>query len=292
MVRRQLAGAVQRLGGRARAVVSTWLFSDAYGVCGESRRVYWWRDDPVGAAAYWGADAKRLAAAEERLAHASDMIVAVNQGAAERWVARGRPATYLPNGCDAEFFAGVEGIAPPPDVDLPGPIAGFVGHINSRTDLALLEGVVDAGLSLLLIGPKDPGFEPDRFRRLVARERVAYLGPRPFETLPSYLKAIDVGIVPYAANEFYRWSFPLKALEYLAAGRPVVATPLPAMRWLASEFIDLADSPDAFAASVRRGAEVALHPGLVEQRRAFARAHSWGERAERFARLLAQPAPV
>jgi glycosyltransferase involved in cell wall biosynthesis len=290
LVRRQLRAAVRSLGGDVRAVVSTWLFVDAYGALGESRRIYWWRDDPVGAAVYWGASAERLGAAEARLAEASDLIVAVNEGAAERWEERGRPATYLPNGCDAEFFADVDDAVPAADVDLPGPIAGVVGQINSRTDLALLEAVADSGMSLLLIGPKEPDFEPERFERLAARPNVRYLGARPFEQLRSYLKVIDVGLVPYGFTEFNRWSFPLKTLEYLAAGRPVVATSLPAVRWLDTDLIALADSPEDFAAAAMREARLATEPALVARRRAFAAKHSWGERATRFARLLGVPA--
>ena len=290
LVRRQLRGAVRELGADVRAVVSTWLFVDAYGALGEDRRIYWWQDDPVGAAAYWNASPERLAGAEARLAAASDLVVAVNDAAARRWQERGRPAAYLPNGCDAEFFAGVDVAAPAPDVDLPGPIAGVVGQINSRTDLALLEAVADSGMSLLLIGPKDPAFEPERFERLAARPTVAYLGARPFEELRSYLKLIHVGLVPYGFTEFNRWSFPLKTLEYLAAGRPVVATSLPAMRWLDTDLISLADSPEAFAAATLRDAALANDPALVARRRAFASAHSWGVRAERFARLLGVPA--
>ena len=287
LVRRQLRGAVRELGGDVRAVVSTWLFFDAYGVCGEQRRVYWWQDDPVGAAAHWGASAERLAAAEQRLADASDLLVAVNEGAVERWVARGHATAYLPNGCDAEFFATVEDAPAPPDVDLPGPIAGFIGHLNSRTDLALLEAVADAGVSLLLIGPKDPAFEPERFARLAARGNVSHLGARPFESLRSYLKVMDVGLVPYGATEFNKYSFPLKTLEYLAAGRPVVATSLPAVRSLDTELVTLADDPAAFAAAVLREAGSARAPELVRRRRAFALRHSWGERAAQLSTLLA-----
>ena len=288
LVRRQLRGAVQRLGGDGvRAVVSTWLFYDAYGVCGERRSVYWWRDDPVGAAVHWGASAERLGQAEERLARASDLIVAVSEGAARRWEDRGMRAEYLPNGCDAERYVGAPAGGPAADFDLPRPIAGFVGHINSRTDLALLEAVADAGVSLLLVGPKDEDFEPERFDRLAARANVAYVGRRPFEDVPSYLAAMDVGLVPYGPTEFNRWSFPLKTLEYLAAGLPVVATSLPAVRWLDTELITIADAPEDFAASVVRDAATARDDRLVPRRRAFAQRHSWSERAERMAALLA-----
>ena len=169
MARRQLGRAIRSLGAaRVEAVVTTWLFFNVYGACGERRRVYWWQDDPVGAAALWGVSADRLAAAEERLARASDLVVAVNEGAVERLAGRGFPSAYLPNGCDAESFAHVEDAEAAADVKLKGPIAGFVGHLNSRTDLALLEAVADAEVSLLLIGPRDPAFEPERFARLAA----------------------------------------------------------------------------------------------------------------------------
>ena len=286
LVRRHLRHAVNALGGSVRAVVSTWLFFDAYGACGEKRRVYWWQDDPVGAAAHWGASAERLGQAEERLARASDLVVAVSEGAARRWEERGLRAEYLPNGCDAEFFAGCAGAPPPADVDLPRPIAGFVGHINSRTDLALLEAVAAAGMSLLLVGPKDPGFEPERFDRLAARANVAHIGPRPFEQLPSYLGAIDVGLVPYGPTEFNRWSFPMKTLEYMAAGLPVVATSLPAVRWLDTDLVSIADSPPVFASCALRDAATARDGRLVARRREFARRHSWTERAGRMAELL------
>jgi len=286
LVRRQLRAAIRRLGGDVGAIVSTWLFIDAYGIAGDVPHVYWWQDDPVGAAALWGVSADRLERGENELASASDLIAAVNDEVTGRWRARGFPAAFLPNGCDAPFFAAVDDAEDPPDVDLPGPIAGFVGHLNSRTDLALLEAVADAGTSLLLIGPKDPEFEPERFDRLAGRPNVAYVGPQPFEALPSYLKATDVGLVPYADTPFNRGSFPMKTLEYLSAGRAVVATPLPAVRWLDTDLVTLGATPQQFAAAVADEAARERGAELVAARQAFAARHSWAERASQLAGLL------
>ena len=77
-----------------------------------------------------------------------------------------------------------------------------------------------------------PTFDPERMEALIARPNVHWLGTKPFAELPSYLGAIDVGLTPYAQSAFNRASFPLKTLEYLAAGRPAVASDLPAHRWL------------------------------------------------------------
>lgn len=288
--RRQLRRAVRRLGAqRVEAVVSTWLFVDAYGVCGERLRAYWWRDDPVAAAPLWRQSEARLAAGDRRLCESSDLVMAVSEPAVAELRGRGYEATYLPNGCDASFYAGVDSAPDPPDVDLPAPIAGFVGHLNDRTDLALLEATADAGASLLLIGPHAPGFEPQRFAALTARPNVSHLGPRPFDELLPYLRAIDVGIVPYADTRFNRNSFPLKTLEYLAAGRPVVATPLPAVRSLDTALIVLAATPAQFAAAVLREAPLARRRALVAARRQIAARHGWEERAERLAGLLGLP---
>ncbi len=284
--RRQLRRAVWHLGARVEAVVSTWLLVDGYGVCGERLRAYWWQDDPVAAAPLWRVDRERLAEGDRRLCASSDLVVAVSEGAVEELRSRGVEATYLPNGCDVSFYAGVDEAPSPPDVDLHGPTAGFVGHLNGRTDLALLEAIADSGTSLLLVGPRDPAFEPARLGALAARSNVSHVGPRPFEELLPYLKAIDVGIVPYANTRFNRNSFPMKTLEYLAAGRPVVSTPLPAVESLGTDLVALAATPAEFAAAVAGAAQTASDPAQVAERRAFAARHSWTERAERLAELL------
>ncbi len=92
--------------------------------------------------------------------------------------------------------------------------------------------------------------------------------------------------MPYGDTQFNRNSFPLKTLEYLAAGRPVVATPLPAVRWLETDLVAQAASPEAFAAAVLRQAPLARGPALVAARRELAMRHSWPARAEQLARLL------
>jgi glycosyltransferase involved in cell wall biosynthesis len=262
------------------------MFVDAYGVFNERVRVYWWQDDPVAAAKIWRRSAARLAKGDRRLSETSDLVVSVSESIVNELRSRGIKASYLPNGCDAQFYEGVESVADPHDVDLRAPTAGFIGHLNGRTDLSLLEAIAATGASLLLVGPLDPAFEPARFAALAARPNVSHLGPRPFDELLPYLKRIDVGIVPYANTRFNRNSFPMKTLEYLAAGRPVVSTPLPAVRSLGTGLVTLAETPEEFAAAVLREAPLARMPALVAERRKVAARHSWAARAERLADLL------
>jgi teichuronic acid biosynthesis glycosyltransferase TuaH len=196
----------------------------------------------------------------------------------------------IPFGCEAALFASTDTAPPADDVRLPSPIVGFHGHISGRIDLDMLEAITARGHSLLLVGPRQLNFDEPRLQRLFLRPNVQWMGPRPFDRLPSYLRAMDVGIVPYALDDpFNQSSFPLKTLEYLAAGRPVIATPLPATRWLDTDLIRTASDPDAFADAVERCLTEPQTDDVVARRRAFAARHSWQARAEHLADAIDLP---
>ncbi len=279
LTRRYIHWAASRLGGRVQAVISAWPRCPMFGSCGEQVRVYWAQDDFVGGAALFGLNAKLIDSSERRVAAAADLIIAANPVVADTWRSRGRDPLVIPYGADVEAYAGVEEAPLPPDVALRGPIAGFVGQINDRTDLRMLEAIAGRGVSLLLVGPKNPAFEAARFDALQRRPNVCWVGPKPFDALPGYLRLIDVGIVPYRDSAFNRGSFPLKTLEYLAAGRAVVATDLPAIRWLQTGLVAVAAEPGPFADQVDRLLGQPRTPALMASRRAFAAEHSWARRA-------------
>jgi teichuronic acid biosynthesis glycosyltransferase TuaH len=190
---------------------------------------------------------------------------------------------------DDTMFAAVDDAPWPDDVDLPAPVAGFVGHVSERIDLALLEAVADRGISLLLVGPR---IDFPALDHLLARPQVRAVGPKPFAALASYLRAIDVGLTPYADTEFNRGSFPLKTLEYLAAGRPVVATDLPALRALGTDLITLTSNAAEFADAVSAAAARPRTPTAVAARRAVATRNSWDVRAAQVAGILGLPDPT
>jgi teichuronic acid biosynthesis glycosyltransferase TuaH len=156
--------------------------------------------------------------------------------------------------------------------------------LSDRIDIALLESVADTGIGLLLVGPREPGWEPGRAEALFDRPNVHYVGPVPFEELPQWFARLDVGLTPYADTAFNRASFPLKTLEYLAAGLPVVSTALPASRRLAEETPDIQIAPD-FADAVVAAASAEWTPDVVARRRSVAARHSWAARATEFTRL-------
>ena len=238
-----------------------------------------------------GLRASVLRRAETRQLRKATDVLAVSPELQLRWARAGREPVLMTNGCDVETFAQTDAVARPDGLRLRAPVAGVIGQITARIDLRLLEAVAQSGCSLLLVGPIDPTFEPAGMRRLLERPNVQAVGQRPFEQLPAYLGAIDVGLTPYVDSAFNRASFPLKTLEYLAAGRPVVSTDLPAARWLATDLIRVARGPAAFAAAAWEAAAEARAPDSVRARRAFAKTHSWQRRGDQLAQLLLEDLP-
>ncbi len=236
---RQLRSVVATLGADVTAVISTWLHLDVFGCLGERSRIYWWQDDPAGAGGVLGDE--RRASGRRRSASGT---VSRHRGGRERrrgtTLALTVGSTRLPpewvrprvvrrrrlrstDRCAEATTGG--GLRRPPQFENGSRAArgGGRGRCLPRPDRA--EG---------------SAFEPDRFlsTRWIAQRDVS--GREQFEDLPGYLAAMDVGLVPYGATEFNRWSFPMKTLEYLAAGLPVVSTSLPAVRWLDTALISLA----------------------------------------------------
>ncbi len=150
----------------------------------------------------------------------------------------------------------------------------------------MLDAVAATGASLLLVGPCSPTFDLERLDALLARRNVRWVGAKPFDELPAYLGAIDVGLTPYAQSAFNEASFPLKTLEYLAAGRPAVVSDLPAHRWLDTPHVTIAATPEAFARRTRELLDRPRSSAHAAARRAFGAGHSWSARADEVARLL------
>jgi teichuronic acid biosynthesis glycosyltransferase TuaH len=282
LIRRQLRAAKKALDGHTRAVLTV-ATRPGFGDFDERVRVFWARDDYAAGAALMNLPVGRVERDELRMARSADLVIAVSSALEHRWTQRGRPTVFIPNGCDARGLADVDAAGWPADVTLPGPILGVVGTLGERLDLDLLERVADEGHSLLLVGAKQKSFPADRLLALSRRPNVCWVGPKAYAELPSYLRAIDVGLVPYQDSAFNRASFPLKTLEYLAAGRSVVTTDLPASRWLNTQLIRVA-AGDAFLAAVDdaiQEARASRGQSIVKQeRRAFAAQHDWSQRAK------------
>lgn len=228
-----------------------------------------------------GADADAARRWEAELVDAADVVVACSLPLVEQLERRGASVLYLPHGCDADALADARPL-PPELAALPRPLVGYVGSFNFRLDPSLLAASVDAtgGGTLVLIGG---GFGPAagaEVAALLRRPDVQAVGHRSAEALPAYIGALDVGLVPYTVTPFNRKSFPLKVLQYLAAGVPVVSTPNGATDELGS-VVRTCTTPEEWAEAVCAAVASADDDAAGEARRATASARPWSQVADR-----------
>jgi teichuronic acid biosynthesis glycosyltransferase TuaH len=289
MTRRAIERAVHKLGARVDAIVAA-SFVDVLDACPSRLRLVWGTDDWVSGADLMAVSAARLREEETRQLESADVILSVSQQLADRWSAPGRTIHVFPNGCNAEAFAETDSQQTADDVTLARPTAGFVGHISERIDITILEAVAATGVSLLLVGPVSITSRLRGFESLIARPNVQWTGPRPFRDLPRYLAAMSVGLTPYVLSEFNQSSYPLKTLEYLAAGLDVVSTDLPAARALPADLVHIATAPQDFARLTAQLVNKPTEPASRKVRQDFARSQSWRARASQFLAILDHPA--
>jgi UDP-galactopyranose mutase len=132
----------------------------------------------------------------------------------------------FPSSVDRDHFAAARGaIADPVDqASLAHPRLGFYGVIDERIDLDLLAAIADARpqWQLVMVGPVVKISEDE----LPRRANIHYLGGKSYDELPAYLAHWDVALMPFAINAATRFISPTKTPEYLAAGVPVVSTPI------------------------------------------------------------------
>lgn len=187
-----------------------------------------------------------------------------------------RPTMHVfPGSVDVEHFAQARGpVAVPADLaEIPRPRLGCFGALDAHLDLDLLADIADLrrDFHLVLLG-RTFGLDPSR---LPQRPNIHYLDERPYAQLPAYLAGWDVALLPYAAAT--RRAYPARALEYLAAGKPVVATPLRDVihPYGVQGLVAIADLPEDFVVAVE--CELRRDDRRRWQQRvdAFIRENSW-----------------
>jgi glycosyltransferase involved in cell wall biosynthesis len=282
----QIRRAVHALGGSLHALIDTRVLSPVIGRCGEDVSVYWAQDDFVGLAPLLGSNPKRLRRGEQIMTSRADLVIAANTQVRETVRADGKSAELIPFGCDYEVFATTEHIAPAADITLPQPYAVFMGHIGDRIDAEVLAAVIEQGTNVLAVGPRHGHATMSQYGAMLDRPNVQWVGAKDFDELPAYLAGASVGLLPYTRSRFNIGSFPLKTLEYLAAGLPVVATDLPAIRWLDCEDIAVSNDPTEFARHVDWLVKQGRDRTGDDRRRQFAAEHTWAKRASAFAGVI------
>ncbi len=216
-------------------------------------------------------------------------VFAVARRLHEQLLVRRADAAYLPNAVDYEHFAApAEPISDDPDLagflDDFRPVAGYYGAMAEWFDYDLLDLVARQrpDWRFLLIGPDYDGSLRDQ--PALRRSNVRWIGPRPYQVLPRYLRRFDVAMIPFKVNEITTATSPLKLYEYFAGGKPVVTTPMP--ECLAFSEVRTADTSEDFCLALDAALVDSRSASRQEQLRDLAQANSWAARVDQVLELL------
>ncbi len=157
----------------------------------------------------------------------------------------------FPSSVDASHFAGSAGAAEPDlQASIPHPRLGFYGVIDERFDVALLRSLADArpDWQFVMVGPVvkiDPATLP-------TNANIHYMGMQTYDALPGFLAGWDVALLPFARNRATRYISPTKTLEYMAAGKPIVSTPIHDVAEPYGHIVGLGDNAEEFLAACEK----------------------------------------
>jgi glycosyltransferase involved in cell wall biosynthesis len=266
-----------------------WIYEpDAGALVGklrESLSLYYCADDWSTSGQWWNRS-KDVCEREFELARKVDLVVGTARKIAERWQSVNANTFFVPNAADVEMFrrARDPDLNVPEEIQrIPAPRIGYVGVVNARLDVALYDNLTEKrpDWHWVVVGPLIESSVD--LSRLKKRSNVHFLGARPRTSLPSYLKGFDVCTIPYICSAHTESIFPLKLFEYLAAGRPVVATPLPELLPY-RDYVRIAATPQEFETHVSE----LLHTRPQPAPREFLEQNSWDARVEVLSSLLTE----
>jgi len=225
---------------------------------------------------------------ERRLIERADHVVIHSPALMEKKGGINPATSWVPNGVEYDVFS-----APrdePADLkDIPRPRAGYVGVVKKQLDLRLLAMLakVRQDISFVLVGLRGKlGSDEEILDNLVAMPNVFELGKKSPGDLGAYMQHMDVLLMCYKKDDYTKFIYPLKLHEYLATGRPIIATPIRTVRSFTNVVI-LANTQGEWLESL----DIALAPGerdplRVRERQSTAKDYDWNILVERIVEII------
>ncbi|MDN5211672.1 glycosyltransferase [Fulvivirgaceae bacterium BMA12] len=211
---------------------------------------------------------------EGQLMSKSDLVVANSTYLKDYAGKFNRDSFYVGQGCEVSGFDDTKITNVPADIArIKRPVIGYVGYLTAmRLDLQLIAYMASArpDWSIALVGPEDEAFQKSQLHAL---PNVHFLGAKETTGLPDYVQQFDVCINPQIVNMLTIGNYPRKIDEYLAMGKPVVASKTKAMEVFA-EYVYLSDTHDEFVEMIERALAENTND-KYEARKKFANSHTW-----------------
>lgn len=195
---------------------------------------------------------QQLRAQEEFLIKEADLIFTGGKSLYEAKAIFSSNVHCFPSSVDvAHFKKRYDNIKIPLDIEfIPKPIIGYIGVIDERINLSLIHETARAlpNISFVMIGPLAKIDDRD----LPREHNIYYLGMKSYDDLPNYLKTIDISMMPFAINEATEFISPTKTLEYMAAGKPIISTPIKDVTRDYAHVIDIVNDSTEFSAAITK----------------------------------------
>jgi glycosyltransferase involved in cell wall biosynthesis len=193
---------------------------------------------------------------------------------------------YVGQGCDLELFKPND-VAEPKDLSrIKGVKIGYIGFLTEmRLNIKLLAKIAKTKTDwqIILVGPQDDAFKNSELHQI---SNVHFLGSKNGDQLPSYIKYFDICINPQVVNDLTIGNYPRKIDEYLAMGKPTVATQTPTME-IFKDYVYLGQTATDYINLI----EKALKENSLEkqqQRIDFAKGHTWENNVQEIYKAIQQ----
>ncbi|MBT4349318.1 glycosyltransferase [bacterium] len=192
---------------------------------------------------------------------------------------------WIPNGVDYKHYNQKFALVNRDIADIPKPIIGYIGVIQDRVDLKLIEHLARANpkKSIVLVGPV--WSEQDELKKAVNNlKNIYFLGYKSYNEAPMYIQQFDIGIIPHQQAEFSASTNPMKMYEYLACGKPVVATQNSGTENI-EDMIAVANNSEDFNDKLNDLLK-SDNDDKKQERQEFVKKHSWISAADKMMDLI------
>ncbi|RZA36019.1 MAG: glycosyltransferase family 1 protein [Lysobacteraceae bacterium] len=236
---------------------------------------------------------KQLLQRESALLNMADVVFTGGPSLYQSKRDRHANAHCFSSSVDAKHFRQAQDreISHPDQAHIPNPRLGFYGVIDERLDVDLVSKMADAHpeWQIVMVGPVVK-IEP---ATLPKQPNVHYMGQRSYDQLPQFLAGWDVCLLPFAMNDSTKFISPTKVLEYMAAEKPAVSTPITDVKVPYGDVVAVAETPEQFIAACER--QLALADGerqaMAKRMREVVANTSWDLTASRMHELITNAVP-